>query len=240
MTLSHETLEISASPEQKEAFKLKLSQFMEEKIREAVERYVVEKASGGDKDIVVFLLEGWSDNDGAPAIRRPIFNIDGFTVRFESEATEYDSTNKRFSFGLGKLREAETEDEIRAILEEVVDSVYHEVEHVDTEGAELADETTEAMVKYLCHPGEMEAYGRQFARRYAYTFPGKDFTVERMEELASASKARTGGARNLYHYMTVFAKPDKVIEYAGFGDVAAARQAVIEATKKHLALLMLK
>lgn len=232
-----ENPERELSREQKEALKLKLSQYIEEKLRIAAEQYIPSKVKGEGRDIVEFLLENWPENDGAPVIRRPVFKVGDHTVRFESEATDYDSTHKRFSFGLKKLRQAETEEVIRQELDDLIDSVYHEVEHTESEGVELEGETVEGMVKYLCNVGEIEAYGRQFARRYAHTFPGEDFNMANVEKLASESKSKSDGARNLYHYISVFARPEKIEEFSKFGDVAAAREAVIEATRRHLAFL---
>jgi hypothetical protein len=226
--------ETEPTPEQKEMLKHTISRFIEDKVRAAAERYIADKPTGHGRDIVEYLLEDWTDNDGAPAIRRPIFQFEGYGIRFESQSTEYDHSNKRFSFALSKLRQAETEDEIRDEMEDIVDSIYHEAEHIYTPGADLESDTGEGMVKYLCNPGEIEAYGRQFARRYAHEYPNEEFNMEHMEELAEKSKAKTGGARNLYHYMTVFNKPERASEFSVFGDVKAARESVIEATQRHL------
>ncbi|MEN9604355.1 MAG: hypothetical protein RJB39_40 [Candidatus Parcubacteria bacterium] len=231
-----EILETLISPEQQEVIKQRLSRLIEEKIRSATELYIRKKREGEQVDIVECLLEVWPENDGVVWIRKPVFTAEGYGVRFEPLSTEYDSNNNRFSFGLEEFRAATEESDIRNALESLIDSVYHEVEHIDNVGSPLQPETVAESIEYLSNLGEIQAHARQFASRYMREYPKEEFDLQRM--IALIDKMTDPKAKNkALQYFVRFNDPGRQEQYRAYGDVEAVHQAIVEATKQHLTKL---
>jgi hypothetical protein len=230
------------SPEERqERIKFVISKFLEDKLTEAVELKKQSMEKGQDIDIVQILKDIWPENDGVPAIRRPKFTIPGLeeelTVRFEPLSTDYDDENKIMSLGIGRLREAETPEEMDKALIRLLEAAYHEPVHMYERDPGLDPGTTiQETIEYLGSPGEIEAHARQFAFRYIKEFPGQEFDIQKMIEYAQGS-IDSGESNKPYNYFIAFADPIKQEKFKEFGDVKAINEKIVEATQKNFRIL---
>jgi len=218
-----ESLPEMSTYEEKEVLVEKIIFFVTAKLEEALSRYRVGLASGAKKDIVQCLLEIWPENDGIPWQRRPRFNVPGtdILIRFESQTSEYDSVNKTMSLPVGKLRSAKTSEELDLAFTHLMQSMYHETEHIFNPGQELAGtDDIQEMISYLCNEGEIRAHAKEYAYRYVKEYPGEPFDLLKMQELAL--KLQAEGKPNARNYFIVFADPEKQEKYGLYGDVKKA------------------
>lgn len=225
----------TTSRELEQSDKWHLSQFIEQKLRTALSAMETAPSLEPPLDFVEHLQRIW-ENDNVPYRRKPKFKLQGlhgetYTVRFSNDVTEYDSHGKEFTFGINSIRQATTTQARRLALSNLLDSVYHEIQHIYTPGSDLEPTTIAETIEYLGNAGEIQAHARQFARRYKDEYPGQPFTVEKMQELADTLKEQ--GSNKAYNYFVSFADPEKQIKYAQYGDIKKIHEAVVAATAQH-------
>lgn len=226
-----------------EAKKLFISRFIEQKLIQVVSESKDKLRNGENVDIVQILKDMWPENDGRKWEQKPKFYIPGLdediSIRFDNlidSCGEYDSANKVLYLGVAQIRDAKTEEEINIALLGMLEAIYHEVEHINNPGADLASEDLEEVFNYLNNPGEIMGHARQFAYRYLKEFPGHNFDVDKITELAQRIMNREGRPQ-MYNYFVALLDPIRIEKYKAYGDTRKIYMSIVEATKKQMGRL---
>jgi hypothetical protein len=209
--------------------------YVTSKIELAAEMFQKGRVDGESADIVEYLQKVWPENDGAPWQRRPRFTVpdleEPILIRFEPHTTEYDSASRTISIAVGELRKASTAEEFERALVQMMQSVYHEAEHIFIPGQELdTGEGVRGTIEYLCNEGEIAAYARQFSYRYKKEFQDQPFNLELMQQLAVKLKDVEGN-NNAYYYFVLFLDSARQEKYRLYGDVLKAHERIVERVK---------
>lgn len=212
--------------------------FVTSKIEQAVEIYAKNKEEGDTTDVVEYLQKIWTENDGVPWRRKPRFAVpdleESIFVRFESETTEYDISSRTMSLAVGPLRKASTPEEFDIALMRLMQSVYHESEHIYNSGQEADfEEGAKGVVEYLCNEGEIAAFARQYSFRYKKEFPDQPFDLDLMQQLAVRLNEEESD-HNIYSYFVLFPNPERQEKYKEYGNVLKAYNQIVESMKKFL------
>ncbi len=190
---------------------------------------------GEKKDFVEELLAIWTDNDGSRKDAKPRFYVRAGDVEIKvvfDGGNEYDSASRTVMLDISHLRTAKTIEELDEAFVSILESLYHEVEHVYNPGVELDDEDVGGVIAYLCNDGEISAHARQFAFRYLQEYPGVQFEPERMTALAEHL-----GSAKMHNYFIAFADPQKQIMYRQFADLEMIHQKMMTETMRQHAIL---
>lgn len=153
------------------------------------------------KSFVSKAKEIWPENDGHRI--KPTFDLSKLVPGYQNLSLKFEFYNADYSgelgrvegreggelvLGLNKLLTAETLEEFNDALQRMFETVYHETEHLAYPGEDLADESTEAILRYYANPGEIRAHSKAYAYRYYQKFPGEGFDLEKMRSIATSSK----------------------------------------------------
>ncbi len=193
--------------------------------------------AGNRRDFINCLKEIWPENDDHRA--KPTFFIDfeqdgelqKLNIVFD-RSSEYDSNSRTIRINIDPLFPDRTsDDESKAARFEgglkILQSVYHEVEHIYYQGSPLEPKDIEETLEYLGHPGEIRAFARQFASLYQQHYPGELFSLEKMQALAQAF-----GDNRAINYFISFADPSKQEKYAQYADIGRIHQTVASLTER--------
>lgn len=195
------------------------------------------------KTFLSVLSKVWPENDGQRI--KPRFFLEwispqlaGVSVKFEPlrDVSEADyafvegQDGGIITLGWKTVLEADSREAARSAMETVFEHVVHETAHIFYPGTSIDEQGggIEGAVKYLCHPGEMRAYAKEYAFKYRRAFPGEPFDLEKMRSIISTNDER--------NYLIQFANPQKQEEYRAVANVAQTHTTVvrlIEAFVRH-------
>jgi hypothetical protein len=206
--VSNSSTEQVSAPEiapisEKERKLYELDLFVEKKVEEALRMVAkkIEEMKVQGRDVEKFrfitneLKKVFSDFEGASS--KPNFKISSEILPDPSKRVRLRFDHTSGSVGhvagsdlftitlpLQQLYSAQTLEEFDDARIALVQTIYHEIEHIELWGADVLDtKDSAAIVEYLCNPGEMRAYAKQYAYLYVEHFTGEPFRLEDMRQI---------------------------------------------------------
>ncbi len=204
--------------------------------------------------LISSLKEQWPENNDLNGRgRKPTFyikldakiphsddDVEVVKVVFErGEDSDSRQSDLRLRIGLGGIIKSKNFAELMQQQEDLLDTVYHETEHLYNFGTEVLALDAKGQIEYLSDEGEISAFARQFARRYLVEYPADDeIDITKIVALANEQKA-DGGPKDwrLRNYFYVFAQPSAQEKYREFGDLKKVNEQITQATQRHFASL---
>lgn len=230
--------EVTLSPEEQERLKRAVCRFFSDKLTE-LEVTLGERTT----DYVQRFYERCTGST-RPWTQQKEFDMVGLSlplrIRFDQHSG-YISENQRLDIDISPLLEAKDADALKQATLLILQDVYHEAEHIFVPGFPMQYgldlEGPEQTVEYLCHHGEIQAFARQYAFRYANAYPGAQFELQKMQQLAEGFQGERHNHMDAYNYFVVFADPKKQDQYKHIANLAEVHRAIVLQTEKHLELL---
>ncbi len=234
------TSETILSPEQQERVKLTICRFFEEKLA----RLMVGAANDTTKQLAyVQRFYELCTNQNRPWTQQKEFSlsIQGMSgplrIRFDQHSC-YSREFQQMDVNIGPLLNARTVTELENAMYLVLEDIYHETEHIFTPGASqdygIEVENAEEWIKYASHPGEINAFARQFAFRYYQEYTDEPFLLEKMQTLASRLKAENPNHIQFFTYFIAFANPSLQEKYRPIANLADIHTSITKETDLHL------
>ena len=233
------SFESTASPEEQERLKRAVCDFFRNKL---VELEAL-PARGSPPDHVQRLYELCTSSN-RPWTGQKEFDLLGLAlplgIRFDQHSG-YVAENRRLDINIAPLLEARDTHALRQATQFILQDVYHETEHIFVPGFPMQYgidlEGPEQTVEYLCHPGEIHAFARQYAFRYSQAYPGEPFELQKMRELTEVLQNERKRRADAYNYFVAFALPATQEKYRDVVDLAEVHRSIVAETERHLELL---
>lgn len=221
------------SPEQQERIKLAVCRFFEDKLI-VLEAEAKNSPAGYVQDF--YKLCTGSDQ---PWVRAKEFDLPGLPVplRIRFDRSSYVDESGMMCLDVSPFLETQNVNELKKARMLFLRDVYHEAEHIFVKGDSreygIGFEDSAEWIRYANHPGEINAFGRQFAYRYLQEYSGESFILGKMCVLAEKLEAESNDCA-ASNYFIVFANPEKQEKYKNIADLARIHGLIVEATKGHL------
>ena len=227
--------EPNASPEEQERIKHGVCAFFDSKLT-GLESGAEDSSSGYVQqfyEICTGSNRPWTQQKEFDLPETPV----PLRIRFDRHSC-YMPQNRRMDIDITPLIEAKDENTLKRAALLILQDVYHESEHIFIPGYELKYgmglEDRQQTVEYLCHPGEINAFAKQYAFRYSREYPGDSFVLHKMQALAKRLKDENPIRADAYNYFLTFAVPEKQRKYRKWGNLAAVHASIVVETEKHL------
>ncbi len=107
----------------------------------------------------------------------------------------------------GNLEATKTEDEFKKEFYLMISSIYHECDHIFSEGSDGGD-TYEKTFLYLTQKGEIRAHSKQFAFLYHQAFPGAQFDFNKMKTLFKRAYGQESTPANVMGHLEIWKDPE--------------------------------
>lgn len=166
-------------------------------------------------------------------------DISEVVVIFETNSSESGRFKGQIDIRLPlqHLMDAKSEQDIKNACSYILQTLFHEVEHIKFEGADLESDDPEDVFAYLSNPGEIRAHAKEYAFLYCSVYPNQEFDIDKMKEIISLSES--GKSQTIHkdripkirNYLIRFG--DGTAEkYKEFGDVLEVNKQIIDLITK--------
>lgn len=229
----HNPNESAPSPEVQENMKRAVCRFFEDKLA-GLEAEAQDSPIGYVQEF--YKLCTGSDQPWVRAKELDLLDLPvPLRVRFD-RSSGYQPDIQKMSISINPLDNARTVSDLRDATLSILESVYHEAEHIflpgepeEYGGIDTSDMTR--FITYASKPSEINAFARQFAFRYSREYPNEPFEIKKMQVIAEHLKRTRAHA---YFYFIHFAKPETQERYNLIADLAQLHDSIIVQTKTHL------